>query len=304
MFEGLYFEFHKAWTFLFVFLACEALCKLRERGFYFPHVRDFAAVTVTPALWLWMLKWLSIALLLTALMSPVKEETWQPVGLPGHALALVVDASASMRDGTFDAADRTRSRFESVQEILGDFIAKRGSDTLGLVVFGTHAFVAAPLTPDRSLLGEIVERLYVGIAGEYTALYEAIGKAVAMLSHSDSETKIAVVLSDGRNTPGAPVSAEVAEALAEKEGVRIYAIVLGSRGDPALERIAVRTGGRYYRAEDAETLSSVYGEIDALERSPQKPPSLVVKQYYYVYPLFAGFLSLLLYVYLRNRRAL
>jgi len=304
MFDGLYFEHQKFWTFLFVFLACEALCKLRGQGFYFPHVSAFASVTVKPAVWLWMLKWLAILLLLTALMSPVKDAVWEAEGMPGHAVALVVDASSSMREGTFDAADKTRSRFESAQAIVADFIAGRGSDTVGLVVFGTHAFVAAPLTPDRALLAQIVDRLYVGIAGEYTALYEAVAKAAAMLAKSESESRVAVVLSDGRNTPGAPVGADVAGALAAKEHVRVYAVVIGEGGDPALERIARATCGRFYRAGDAQTLASVYAEIDALERSPQRPPRLIVKQYYYVYPLFAGFMALLLYVYLRNRRAL
>lgn len=304
MFEGIYFEFHKAWTFLFIFLACEALCKLRERGLYFPHVSEFASVTVKPAVWMWALKWLSIALLLTALMSPVRDRTWEPEGVPGYALALVLDSSASMRNGGFDGRDRTRSRFETAQAIVSDFIAKRRSDTLGLVVFGTHAFVASPLTPDRGLLAQILSRLYVGITGEHTALYEAIAKATAMLSQSESKTKIAVVLSDGRNTPGAPVSAAVAEALAEKEHVRLYTVVIGERDNPVLAKMAEATGGRHYRAEDADMLSAIYGEINALVRSPQKPPAVIVKEYYYVYPLFAGFLSLLLYVYWRNRRAL
>jgi len=229
---------------------------------------------------MWVLKWLSIALLLTALMSPVRDRTWEPEGVPGYALALVLDSSASMRNGGFDGTDRARSRFETAQAIVSDFIAKRRSDTLGLVVFGTHAFVASPLTPDRGLLTQILNRLYVGIAGEHTALYEAIAKATAMLSQSESKTKIAVVLSDGRNTPGAPVSATVAEALAEKEHVRLYTVVIGERDDPVLAKMAEATGGGNYRAEDADMFSAIYGEINALARSPQNQPAMIVKEFY------------------------
>jgi len=305
MFEDLYFEFPKVSSFLFIFLACEALCRLRERGIYFPHLASFAAVTLKRSYWLWFLKWASIALLITALMSPVKETVYQPESTPGYAVSLVVDTSESMRSGGFDAADKTKSRFETVQEILDDFVSERGSDTIGLIVFGTHAFIASPPTGDHRLLSRIIGQLYVGIAGKYTALYEAIAKGVALLQGSGSREKIIVLLTDGRNTPGAPVSAEVAGALAEKEGIRLHAVVIGdapAAQESVLEAMAERSGGHYFVAKDASTLRDVYRQIDALEASPQKPPVLTVKEYYYIYPLFAGFLTLLLYVYWRNRR--
>ena len=305
MFEDVYFEFPKVASVLFIFLACEALCRLRQRGFYFPHLAAFAAVTLKPSYWLWLLKWTSIALLIAALMSPVRETVYRPVGTPGYAMALVVDASASMRDGGFDPDDRARSRFEAVQEIVSRFIAQRTGDTVGLVVFGTHAFVASPPTNDMRLLTSILDRLYVGIAGKYTALYEAVAKGVALLHGSLSREKIVVLLTDGRNTPGAPVGPGVAAALAQKEGVRLYAVVIGDAPkaqESELETLAEESGGRYFLAKDASALSKVYDEIDRLEKSPQRPPTMTVKTYYFVYPLFAGFLTLLLYVYWRNRR--
>lgn len=305
MFEDVYFEFPKIAFVLFIFLACEALCRLRQRAFYFPHLASFAAVTLKPSYWLWFLKWLSIVLLIGALMSPVKDAVYRPAGAPGYAVALVVDASTSMRDGGFDPADDRRSRFEAVQAILERFIAQRTGDTVGLVVFGTHAFVASPPTRDTALLSTIIDRLYVGIAGQYTALYEAVAKGVALLHGTPSREKIVVVLTDGRNTPGAPVPPGVAAALAAKEGARLYAVIIGDA--PAsqaseLETMAAESGGRYFRAGDASVLAEVYDAIDRLEKSPQRPPAMTVKEYYYIYPLFAGFLTLLLYVYRRNRR--
>ncbi len=306
MFEGIYFEFPKVASLLFIFLACEALCRMRQRAIYFPSLSIFAAVSLKPSYWLWVLKWISISLLLTALMSPVRDEAYQPESAPGYAMTLVVDASASMRNGDFDLADRTRSRFEAVQEILRDFVAHRRSNTIGMVVFGTHAFVASPPTSDLQTLSTIIDRLYVGIAGKYTALYEAIAKGIFLLQRSESAEKVVIVLTDGRNTPGAPVSAEVAESLAEKEGVRIYAVLIGeapAAQETALSTLAEQSGGAFFTATDAKALESVYAKINRLEKSPQRAPAITVKAYYYIYPLFAGFLTLLLYVYWRNRRA-
>jgi len=305
MFEGVYFEFPKIGTVVFVFLACEALCRMRQRGIYYPHLAAFAGVTLKPSYWLWFLKWASIILLIVALMSPVKEKVYQPESTPGYAMTLVVDASASMRNGDFDPDDKTKSRFEAVQEILRDFVARRGGDTIGMVVFGTHAFIASPPTSDTRMLSQIIDRLYVGIAGKYTALYEAVAKGIALLHRSESREKLLILLTDGRNTPGAPVSADVAAALAEKEGVRLYAVVIGetpAEQESLLASIAQRSGGAYFTAKDAAALSEVYTQIGALETSPQRPPLMTVKEYYYIYPLFMGFLTLLLYVYWRNRR--
>lgn len=307
MFEGIYFEFPKMVFVLFIFLACEALCKMRERGFYFPHIAAFASVTVKPSYWLWLLKWASISLLIVALMSPVKDKVYQPQSMPGYAVALVVDTSTSMRNGDFDPDDRTKSRFEAAQEILEAFAKQRTGDSIGLVAFGTHAFIASPPTADTGLLTRIIGQLYVGIAGKYTALYEAIAKGVVLLRGIESREKIVILLSDGRNTPGAPVGADTAAALAKKEGARLYAVVIGdtpAAQEETLAAMAKSTGGRYFSAADASALSEVYAQIDRLERSPQRPPSVTVKEYFYIYPLFFGFLTLLLYVYWRNRRVL
>lgn len=220
-------------------------------------------------------------------------------------MVLVIDASGSMRDGGFDQTDRTKSRFETVQVIVNDFIARRAGDTIGLIVFGTHSFVASPPTNDMRMLSAIVDRLYVGIAGPYTALYEAIAKGAALLHGNPSREKIIVLLTDGRNSPGAPVGPNVAQALAEKEGVRLYAVVIGNTPKPQeseLQVMAEATGGRYFEASDASALAEIYAQIDSLETSPQRPPAITVKTYYYIFPLFLGFLTLLLYVYWRNRR--
>jgi len=305
MFDGMAFDWPKAWTFLFVFLACEALCRLRQPGIYFPHLASFASITLRPSYLLWFLKWAAIVFLLAALMSPYKYKTYEPEHLPGYAMSLVIDASASMRKGDFNAMDRTQSRFDAARQIVDDFLQRRSSDSIGLVVLGTHAFIASPPTMDHALLAQILERLYVGIAGQYTALYEAIGKAIAQLETLPDTRKMAIVLTDGRNAPGSLLTPDIVTQLAEKMSTRVYVIVIGeanARQTEVLALIAEQSGGRLYAASDVTALAKAYRAIDKLEKSPQRPPRMQVKEYYYIYPLFVGFLSLLLYVFLRNRR--
>lgn len=305
MFEGIAFDWPKAWTFLFVFLACEALCRQRQAGLYFPHLASFASLTLRPSYLLWFLKWGAIIFLLVALMSPYRYKTYEPEHLPGYAMSLVIDASASMRDGDFNATDRTQSRFDAARRIVEDFLRRRSSDSIGLVVLGTHAFVASPPTMDHRMLTQVLDRLYVGIAGEYTALYEAMGKAIVQLEAVSDAQKVVVVLSDGKNSPGSPLTPAVVTELAKRLGVRIYIIAIGDdhgRQKTALAPIAEQSGGRLFWASDAAGLFEVYKTIDALEKSPQRPPRMRVKEYFYIYPLFIGFLSLLLYIFLRNRR--
>lgn len=305
MFDGVYFEFPKIIFVFFFFVACEAMCKLRLPGIYFPHIAGFAAANIKPSLLHWFLKWLAITLLITALMSPVRDAALELDESPGYEIALVIDASQSMQSGGFDSEEKTRSRFDAVQEIINRFIDERRSDAIGLVVFGKYAFVASPLTTDLPILEGIVDQLYIGMAGKFTALYEAVAQGVNLLRGGTGKNRIAIILTDGHNTPGGRVPADVAVALAKKEGVKLYTIGIGKPDDyngAVLEQIARATGGKSFGAEESRELSAVYEAIDALEKSPLRPPPITFKKYYYVYPLFAGFMALLLYVYLRNRR--
>ncbi len=306
MLEGIVFEYPKVGFAVFFFFACEALCKLRERGVYFPHLGAFASVTVKPSYLLWFLKWISIALLFTALMSPVHEEIRQPQAGPGHRIVLLVDASESMRTKGFDDANRSASRFDVVKKVLRSFLSRRGGDAVGMVVFGTHSFVASPLTTDLSSLEQIVGMLHVGIAGKYSALFDAAAKAVDLLRGTEEGERIVIVLSDGRYTPGGIFTPAAVGALAKREKVRFYTVAVAAADEDTavLRSLAEKTGGRAFDAVNAAALRAVYDEIDTLEKATVKPLPVVVKHYYYVYPLFAGFLTLLLYLFLRNRRAL
>ncbi len=305
MFEGIYFEFPKIILVILLYIACETLCRLKLPAIYFPHTTQFVYNTAGRSKLLFFLKWLGIVMLILSAMSPVKDADIEVESTKGYDIALVIDASQSMSARGFDERDPMVNRFDAVQSIVGDFIQSRTSDNIGVVVFGKYSFVAAPLTYDQKILKQVVDQLYIGIAGKFTALYESIAQSVNLLKDSDAKSKIAIVLTDGHNTPGGKVPLDVALELAKKEGVRVYTIGIGGANEyngALLRVIAGETGGQAFDASNARELQKVYATIDELEKSDIETNRYTYKQYYYPFPMFIALLSLLLYVYLRNRR--
>ncbi len=305
MFEGLYFEYPKVATFIFIYIACEAYCKLRSSAIYFPHAAVFTRETAKVSTLMWILKWLSIVLLTLAIMSPVKDSVLELSPVEGYDIALVLDASQSMKTEDFDVTRPEKSRFDVVKAIADDFFTSRRDDSLGMVLFGDYAFVASPLTYDKKLLQQVVGHLDVGMAGRSTALFEAVAQTVRLLSASKAKSRIAILLSDGHNTASAKITLRVAMALAKKEEVKFYTIGIGGENEydgALLDYIAKESGGESFKATNAQELQSVYERIDALERSEIERYDYTFKEYFYIYPLFLAFFTLLMYVYLRNRR--
>ena len=144
------------------------------------------------------------------------------------------------------------------------------------------------------------------MAGQYTALYEALAQGVNLLKMSKSKSKVAILLTDGYSTKGVDkIPLDVAIDMAKKEGVKIYPIGIGAPDGynrAVLMKIAKETGGVAFGASNARQLQEVYKKINKLEKSEIKNETFSYLKYYYFYPLFIGLLSLLLYVYLRNKR--
>jgi Ca-activated chloride channel family protein len=306
MFDGIYFEFPKLLFVIFFFVACETLCKMRLPSIYFPHATQFMKSNITSSKFLFFLKWLGIVMLILSLMSPVKDEPYELAPKHGHEIALILDASGSMDERGFDRMDPNETRFDVVKKIVRDFIVKRKNDNIGLVVFGAYSFIASPLTYDEHILSRIVSQLQVGMAGKYTALYEALAQGVNLLKMSHAKSKVAILLTDGYSTPQVDkIPLDVAIDLAKKEGVKVYPIGIGGDGGynrAVLLKIAKETGGVAFGASNADELKAVYAKINALEKSEIKNETFTYKKYYYFYPLFLGLLSLMLYIYLRNKR--
>jgi Ca-activated chloride channel family protein len=244
-------------------------------------------------------------MLVIAIMSPVKDIELEVKPKMGRDIALVLDASNSMSARGFDATHAMASRFDAVQDIVNDFIKNRGNDNLGIVVFGAFSFIASPLTYDHHILKQVVAQLYISMAGKFTALYEALAQSVNLLKNSTAKSKIAILLTDGHNTSDSKISLQVAIDLAKKEGVKVYTIGIGSAREynrAVLDKIAKETGGIAYGAKNISQLKAIYAEIDSLEKSEIKTDSYTYKTYYYYLPLFVAFISLLLYIFLRNKR--
>ena len=305
MFDGLYFEFPKIIFVIGFFIVCESLCKMRLSSIYFPHVSQFVKKSMVHSKLLFILKWIAIVMMIIALMSPVKDEEIMLDPQQGYDIALVLDVSQSMSAQGFNPNNPRANRFDAVKEIVSDFIKKRKNDNLGLVVFGQYSFVASPLTYDQDILARVVDQLYIGMAGKYTALYEALAQSVNLLKDSKAKSKIAILLTDGHNTPGGKIPLDIAIELAKKEGIKVYPIGIGARGEfnaQVLNTIAKETGGVAFAAQSAGQLKQIYKKIDELEKSEIERESYSYVKYYYMYPLFIAFLSLLLFVYLRNKK--
>lgn len=215
-----------------------------------------------------LLALLAFALLVAAACRP--QWIGAPVGVPatGRSLLLALDLSGSIRDIALGA----ESGPELLRRTARQFIAGRQGDRVGLVVFGSQAHVQAPPSFDLPALAAMVDESFVGLAGEGTALGDAVALGVARLRAMPREQRVLVLLTDGSSTEGLMKVPEAA-LLAREHGVRVHAIGLGEPpkdpkaepgvglDEPALQAIAARTGGHYFRAGDARALERIYASI-------------------------------------------
>jgi Ca-activated chloride channel family protein len=300
------FEYPELLLLPLLFLFCERFCPEKSSAIIFPNTGFFNSVSNYKLKTLQILKWLSILLLTVAISSPfitLKESSEPKDGLN---IALLLDTSDSMRAIGFSEEKFTLNRFEVVKEIVIDFINKRESDNLGIVVFGEYAFVSSPLTYDKGILSKMVDQLRIGVAGRSTAIYDAIGQSVSLLKKEDNSSNIAILLTDGLNTSGI-IEKEQAIRVAKNSGIKIYTIGIGQQGEfnpLLLQEVAEETGGKAFMAKSGEELKLIYEEIDRLEKREVRDISYEVKEYLYFYPLIFSMLSLLIYITLKNRREL
>ncbi len=248
----------------------------------FQSVRSVENLQRSSSTWLWfsMVIWL---LLVLAVARP--QWVGEPVGLPtsGRDLMLAVDISGSMEIPDFLVNGQEVTRLEVVKRAAAEFIARRAGDRVGLIVFGSQAYVQTPLTFDRETVKTMLQETEIGLAGKETAIGDAIGLAVKRLKEQPASSRVLVLLTDGANTAG-EVSPKQAGDLAKEQGLRIYTIgvgadrmevdsLFGSRtvnpsrdlDEDTLRHLAQSTGGLYLRAKNTEALAKVYSELDRLE---------------------------------------
>lgn len=227
----------------------------------------------------------------------------------GRDLMIALDLSGSMATEDFDVSGRQVDRLRVVNAVARDFVEQREGDRVGLVLFGTRAYLQAPLTFDRRTVIEMLDEAEIGLPGEETAIGDAIGLAVKHLRNRPAEERVLVLLSDGASNTGVLEPVQAAE-LAAREGVRVYTIGIGSGrqvvqtlmgprvvntdselDEAALQKVADLTGGAYFRARDTAGLVDVYRSIDALEPTEGEAAQVRPTRALFYYPL-AGALVL------------
>ncbi|HEV2391855.1 MAG TPA: VWA domain-containing protein [Verrucomicrobiae bacterium] len=239
------------------------------------------------------LRWVALALFVVAMAQPRLTKSETKVTASGVDIVVALDMSGSMISEDFEVRGQRVNRFDMARAVLKQFIDKRPNDRIGLVVFAAQAFIATPLTLDHDFLQENIDRLKIGDIDENrTAIGSALSTALNRLREVKSKSKIVILMTDGQNNAGkiAPLTAaEAAEAL----GVKVYTIGVGMRGmapmpvyfggqrvgtrtepvdidEDTLQKIAQRTNGRYYRADNAEKFLAIYSEIDKLEKTEKE----------------------------------
>jgi Ca-activated chloride channel family protein len=237
---------------------------------------------------------LTVALLILAMARPQTGRKQTQVRTEGIDIVLVLDTSGSMQALDLDAdrpINRRRNRLQVAKEVVDEFVQGRINDQIGLVVFGSEAFTQCPLTLDHGIVATFLEGVEIGIAGDATAIGSALGTAVKRLRDSQADSKVIILLTDGRNNAGA-LSPQKAAEIAETFDIKVYTIGAGTRGkapfvvdslfgkqvvyesveidEETLREMADRTGGRYFRAEDTTALESIYEEIDEMEKTEIK----------------------------------
>jgi Ca-activated chloride channel homolog len=235
----------------------------------------------------------------------------EPVMLPntGRDLLLAVDISGSMQIEDMTVGSTQLSRIDVIKNVVGDFVQRRQNDRLGLVLFGSQAYLQAPLTFDRLTVNRFLQEAQLGFAGEQTAIGDAIGLSIKRLKDRPAKSRVVILLTDGANTAG-EVEPRKAADLAQQAGVKIYTLGLGATemidtsffgmarkvnpsadlDEDTLKYIAQTTGGRYFRAHDPQELAKIYQDLDQLEPIEQTAAVLRPKQALFFWPLGAALL--------------
>ena len=296
-----------AWPWVFLLLPLPWLVRLlparpkREAALRVPDLAAFAsygAVGGMPArrtsgrlVLLWVL-WVT---LLSSAARP--ELIGDPVSVPvtGRDLMLAVDISGSMNREDMEVDGRTATRLAVVKRVLSEFVDRRRGDRIGLILFGSNAYMQAPLTFDRTTVGRLLQETPIGIAGGKTAIGDAIGLAVKRLRERPAENRVLVLLTDVRiYTVG--IGAERMQVPGWFGGA-FGAQVMNPSSDldeETLTTVAGRTGGRYFRARNRGELEAIYTTLDELEPVPAPDETFrPVKQLFHL-PLAAALLSSLL----------
>ena len=244
---------------------------------------------------------LAWTLLVVSLMRPELIHDHSYSKNVGYDLMLAVDLSRSMDIADFSEYGKPISRIAATKKVVANFVTKRAGDRVGLIVFADQAYLTIPLTLDTLTASKLLNNLLVGMAGERTAIGDAIGIGVQNLRNRPAASRTLILLTDGEDTASRIPPLEAAK-IAKYENIKIYTIGVGNKLDETiLEKIADMTGGIYYKVTDVNSLQQVYENINQLEKTEATQRMVLIKQ-----PLYYIFLSVALIlfigVYVNNAR--
>ena len=291
-----------------------------DAGLKVPSFSGFAVLTdrseveqlLNWRFWLAVMAWL-LLVLASARPERIGDELDVPVS--GRNLMLAVDLSGSMDAKDFELAGRRVDRLTATKAVASDFIGRREGDRIGLILFGERAYLQVPLTLDRETVKILLLEAFIGLAGEKTAIGDAITLAVKRIHDQEEpgDDQVLVLLTDGANTAG-EVDPIKASELAAQIGLRIYTIGIGAeqmvvssitggmrRVNPSadldeetLTAIAEQTGGRYFRAKDTAGLQDIYRLLDDIEPVAEPEAGFRPVKALYYWPLGGAFSLVLL----------
>jgi Ca-activated chloride channel family protein len=272
-----------------------------------------------------LLRGSTLVLFIVALARPQLGRNESKIKTEGIDIVLVIDISGSMQAMDYEKGGQRESRIDAVKDVVREFIHSRPNDRIGMVVFGTHAYVASPLTLDHDWLERNLDRVRIGLVEGNTAIGAGIGTGVNRLRDTKAKSKVIVLLTDGGENIKSPPALEAAKA-AKEFNVRVYTVGAGSQGpapmpvydnaghllgyqqiqadldEDLLKQIAAATGGQYFRAADTASLKKTYAQIDAMEK--QKVETVAYENWQELFPWFLapGLGCLVLAVVLENTR--
>lgn len=279
-----------------------------------PRRRSFRADTYR---WLWALRFASSLLLIIALARPGRGVDYTSLKNLGIDIMIAMDVSLSMLAEDF----QPKNRITVAKQVIADFVKRRPTDRIGLVVFAGEAYLQCPLTIEHGMIADIVQDVsFETVHVDGTAIGDALAMAVARLAESKAKNRIVLLVTDGMNNRGS-IDPETAAKMASDLGVKVYTVGIGKKGEPvpyptgfmgmtrpvvmdmdedSLREIARVTGGRFFQATSSGVLWENIRDIDRLEKS-----EVEVKRYHEFYdrfqwPLYAAIAVFLLEILLRS----
>ncbi len=280
----------------------------RQAALRVPALDDFRLGTTAPAeirprRWRQLLSLLAWVLLVLASSRPQWLGETVATPLSGRDLMMAVDLSDSMRTADFKIEGDQVNRLQATKRVASKFIERRRGDRLGLILFGSQAYLQAPLTFDSKTVNRLLREAAIGLAGERTAIGDAIGLALKRLDLESDNSRVLILMTDGANTAGEVTPIKAAQLAAERD-LKIYTIGIGAdeqiettwfglrRVNPStqldektLREIARVSGGAYFRARDSEELEKIYRLLDELEPMPRDRQNLRAVEELFVWPL-------------------